>query len=237
MKTFTRSFLSLFLFLFALNVFAQQPAYDLALSHNRLIREKTGDGVYKQIGNFKVQGTSYLFGEKNKGNLFSNEAKALNIYLSYNTYNQELEFYSSSNPDKPLIKEPAEVDSFVIHPNIELGIISPLKFVSGKHIGSKDNAFYQEVYSGSKFSIYKKYRSELGFVSTNYIQPDLREFELILEYHYTDSELKMRKIKPNSVNVIKEFKEVKNLTEVAEADLFSTNADAAFYKVFEYLNR
>ncbi|MDZ4810298.1 MAG: hypothetical protein SGI96_18825, partial [Bacteroidota bacterium] len=105
------------------------------MNHNRLVREKTGDGVYKMIGPFKVVGTSYLFGEKNNGNLFSNAAKAYNIFLSYNTYNQELEFYSVSNPDKPLVKEPGEVDSFIILPSTDLGIINPLKFVYGTVIG------------------------------------------------------------------------------------------------------
>ena len=34
---------------------------DNALNYNRLIKEKTGDGVYKLIGTYKVVGTSYLF--------------------------------------------------------------------------------------------------------------------------------------------------------------------------------
>ncbi len=161
-------------FLFATVSFAQQPGPDLALNHNRLLREKSAEGVYKQIGNFKVQGTPYLFGEKNKGHVYSPAEKAQNIFLSYNTYNQELEFYSTSNPDKPLIKTPGELDSFILLPNQELGIVTPLKFVYGDQIGSKENAYFLEVYAGPKFSVYKRYRSELGFVSTNYIQPDLR---------------------------------------------------------------
>ncbi|MEO7984170.1 MAG: hypothetical protein ABI688_08815, partial [Bacteroidota bacterium] len=74
---------------------------DNALKYNRLLKEQSGEGVYKLIGAYKVVGTSYLFGEKTKGDLFTPEAKAYNIFLSYNTYNQEVEFYSSSNPDKP----------------------------------------------------------------------------------------------------------------------------------------
>ena len=58
-------------FLISANVsFGQVANSDLAMNHNRLIREKTGDGVYKLIGPYKVVGMSYLFGEKNKGNLF-----------------------------------------------------------------------------------------------------------------------------------------------------------------------
>jgi hypothetical protein len=211
-------------FLISANVsFGQVANSDLAINHNRLIREKTGDGVYKLIGPYKVVGTSYLFGEKNKGNLFSSAAKAYNIFLSYNTYNQEVEFYSASNPDKPLIKEP--------------GITNPLKFVYGSMIGSTEKMYYQEVYAGKRFSIYKRYKSDLGYVSSNYIQSELRQFDLAFEYYYTDAEKKtVKKIKANASNVIKEFKGIKDVSSVATNDGFSTTPDLAFINVFEYLN-
>ena len=60
------------LFVVSTGGFAQTQSSDLALNHNRLIREKTGDGVYKLIGTYKVVGTSFLFGEKNK---FPSEVK------------------------------------------------------------------------------------------------------------------------------------------------------------------
>lgn len=217
---------------------SQPPSSDLAISHNRLIREKTGDGVYKLVGTFKVVGTPYLFGEKNKGNLFSTEATAYNIFLSYNTYNQEVEFYSTSNPDKPLMKEPGEVDSFIIQSNVELGIISPLKFIYGSLLNSNEKSYYQEVFAGSRYGIYKRYKSDLGYVSSNYIQSELRQFDLEVEYFYTDTEKKtIKKIKANASNVIKEFKGVKDLSGVISNDDFNTSADGAMVKAFEYLNK
>lgn len=214
------------------------PAYaDNALKYNRLMIEKTAEGVYKMVGTYKVIGTSYLFGEKNKGDLFSTEAKAYNISLSYNTYNQEVEFYSSSNPDKPLVKEPGDVDSFTIHQNIESGITSELKFVYGSLIGSKEKAYFLEVYKGGKYSLYKRYKSDLGYVSTNYIQSELRQFDLSYEYFYTDGDAKtIKKIKANGSSVIKEFKDIKDLSPVVNNDDFIANPEDALRKVFEYLN-
>lgn len=210
---------------------------DPALNHNRLIREQNADGVYKLIGAYKVIGSSYLFGEHNKGDLFAIEAKAWNIYLSYNTYNQEVEFYSTSNPDKPLVKETGTVDSFIIHQNTEAGITSPMKFVYGALIGSKDKYYFQEVCKGNRFNLYKRYKSELGYVTSNYVQSELRQFDLSYEYYYTDTEAKaIKKIKPNASTVIKEFKDVKDLSSVVNADAFSVNPEDALKKTFDYLN-
>lgn len=231
------TFSSLILFS-SLTGFSQPPSGDLAINHNRLIREKTADGNYKLIGPYKVVGTPYVFDEKSKGNLFSPEAKAFNIFLSYNAYKQEVEFYSTSNPDKPLVKEPGEVDSFVFLPNLELGIVKPLKFVYGSTIGSDEKAYYQEVFAGPKFGIYKKYKAELGYVSSNYIQSELRQFDLLCDYYFVDvKDKKVKKIKANAYNVIKEFKGVKDLSAVITNDDFDSNPDEAFRKAFEYLNQ
>ncbi len=210
---------------------------DNALNYNRLIREKTGEGVYKLIGAYKVVGTSYLFGEKNQGNLFSQEAKAINVYLSYNTYNQEVEFYSSSNPDKPLIKEPGTVDSFILNRNESLGITSALKFVYGTHLWSSEKAFFKEIYAGKRFSLYKRYKSDLGYVSSNYVQSELRQFDLLFDFFYTDSETKaIKKIKPNSSSINKEFKNIKDVSSAINNDELSANPEEALRKVFDFLN-
>lgn len=215
------------------------PAYaDNALKYNRLMVEKTGEGMYKLIGIFKVIGTSYLFGERNKGDLFSTEATGYNISLSYNTYNQEVEFYSTSNPDKPLVKEPGTVDSFIIHSNTNLEITHPLKFVYGSHLGSSDKAYFLEIYAGKRFSVFKKYKSDLGYVSSNYIQSELRQFDLLYEYYYKDSEKDgLKKLKTNASSIIKEFKNIKDISTVFTDEDFTRDQEAALRKAFEYLNQ
>ncbi len=210
---------------------------DPALNHNRLLMQQTGDGVYRMVGAFKVIGTPYLFGEAHKGDMFATDTKAYNIKLSYNTYNQELEFYSTSNPDKPLIREPGSVDSFIFQQDIKGGISMPMKFVYGAVLGSKDKSYFLELFSGPHYSIYKKYKSDLGYVSTNYVQSELREFDLEIEYYYADAQTKgLKKIKPNATTVTKEFKGVKDLSAVLESNDFTINPDAAFKKAFAYLN-
>ncbi|HEV7781637.1 MAG TPA: hypothetical protein VGO58_10235 [Chitinophagaceae bacterium] len=217
--------------------FTVDPAPDPALRHNRLLQERAGEGMLTQVGAFKVKGNPNIFGGKNKGDMFAAGTKAYNIFLSYNTYNQELGFYSTSNPAQALYKVPGEVDSFVLHADKEAGIENPVKFIYGSHIGSKDKAYYQEVYSGKNYSIYKKYTSELGYVSSSYSQSDLRQFDLVAEYFYAGSDKKLKKIKAGTANVVKEFKGVKDLSGLIADDAFTLNADEAFRKVFDYINQ
>lgn len=210
---------------------------DPALGHNRLLQNQLGEGAYKVIGNFKVLGSPYLYGGNLKADMFTSEAKAYNITISYNTFNQEVEFISTSNPDAPLIREPGSIDSFLIQASTNAGIMTPLKFVYGSILGSKEKAYFLEIYSGNRFSIYKRYKSEMGYVSSNYVQSELRQFDLQVEYFYTDTQGKgVKKIKPNSFTVIKEFKDVKDLSAIVTTDDFSVNPDAAFTKAFEALN-
>ncbi len=240
MKIFKQAGLMIF---FSLLLFyysnAQSSGYmDNALNYSRLMLAKTEEGFYRQIGLFKVIGTSYLFGEKNKGDMFSSEAKAYNIFLSYNSYNQQVEFYSTGNPDKPLVKEPGTIDSFLIHTNISLGITHPLKFIYGPLIGSSDKVYFLELYAGPKFSVYKKYKSDLGYVSTNYIQADLRQFDLLYDYHYTDSsKAGIKKLKTNVSSIISEFKKIKDISSVFTTNDFTINQEEALRKAFEYLNK
>ena len=239
MKIFRHISLTICLLLLIINYSIAQYGYmDNALNYSRLIIQKTAEGVYKQVGIFKVVGTSYLFGEKNKGNLFSPEAKAYNISLSYNTYNQEVEFYSSGNPTKPLVKEPGTVDSFLIQENESLGINHPLKFVYGTYLGSSEKFYFLEIYAGPKYSVYKRYKSDLGYVTTNYVQSELRQFDLLYDYYYTDSGKEgPKKLKTNASNIVKEFKNIKDISPVFTGEAFTTNQEEALRVAFEYLNK
>jgi hypothetical protein len=210
---------------------------DPALDHNRLLQQRNEEGKYKLIGPYKVVGSSFLFGEKNKGNVYSPTEKAINISISYNTFNQEVEFYSSSNPDNPLVKEPGTLDSFIIQANTELGIMTPLKFIYGAALGSNDKAYFQEVATGGRFTLYKRYKSELDYVSTNYVQSELRQFNLEYEYFYTDTQGKgLKKLKANASSIIKEFKSVKDLSGIVTSDNLTLEKEATLKKTFDLLN-
>lgn len=236
-KLFLFVFLNM-IFLLPFTVHAQQLSYsDAAQAYNRILLEK-GNGTFQRISAYKVRGTQYLFGEKHPGDMFATGETAYNIRVSYNTYNQELEFYSSANPDKPLIKDPKEIDSFTIKPNANLGITEPLLFVNGKYLGASNNALYQTIYHGSKFSLYKKYKSTLGIVTTSYIDADLRQFDLEFAfYYYNHSTKENKKIKLNANTVKKEFKQVIGIDEILENSSLAVDPEVALRQIFTILNQ
>lgn len=223
--------------LLKVNSYSQQLAYfDAAQAYNRLLIEKNS-GVYQRIDNYKVIGTSYFLGEKHRADLFAKGETAYNISISYNTYNQELEFYSSSNPNQPLVKEAKLVDSFEIKEDITKSISENIKFINGSIIGGDINSFYRLLYVGSRFNLYKKYKSTLGIVTTNYIQSELRQFDLNSEYYYYDHKsMRLEKLKGNLGAVRKEFKTVKDVSTVTSQEEFTSNPDSALKTIFAFLN-
>ena len=82
-----------------------------------------------------------------------------------------------------------------------------MKFIYGSFLGTKEKFYYLEVCKGDKYSLYKRYKSDLGYVSTNLAQSELRQFDLEYEYFYfEEGKDGLKKIKANPSSVIKEFK-------------------------------
>ncbi len=207
---------------------------DPAIAHNKLL---VNDGVYQLVGQFKVKGSSYLLGQKISANVFSQSEKAWNIFVSYNTYNQEVEFYSTSNPAVPLVKEAGTLDSFVIAPDVKAERFMPWKFIYSTHLGETDKAYYLEIFSGANYSLYKRYKAQLDYDNSNLGQSELRIFEITFEYFYSKPGTKgLKKLKPGVSNLIKEFKDVKDLNTVVDKTVFSANPEVEMRKAFRELN-
>ena len=209
---------------------------DPAINHNRLLRDQLGDGKYAIIGNYKVKGIPYLYGGAHNSDLFSQKEKAFNIDIRYNTYNQEVEFYSTAN-STPLVKTVGEVDSFIIKQDVANGFTNDIKFVYGPLIGSSEQAYFQVVEQGTRYSLYKRYKSDLDYSSDNYAQPELREFKLIAEYYYHDKETGViKKLKFNTASINKELKSIQDVSAIVTSEAFAINPEETLRKAIQAIN-
>lgn len=214
-----------------------RPWTDPALNHNRLLQNQAGEGVYILVGPYKVKGSPFLYGEKLQGDMFTPEAKAWNIYLSYNAYNQELNFYSTANPGQPLTREPGTVDSFVLHRDSAAGILQDIRFVSAASIGQKEKTYYQVLYNGTGHRLYKRYKADLGYVQDNITQSELRQFDIVYDYYYFNAETgQFKKLKSGLSALQKEFKGVPGIEEMATPDAWTRDPEGLLQRIFIKLN-
>jgi len=210
---------------------------DPAQAFNRLMLEKNGsNGGYVRIGAYNVIGSPYIYADRYPGSYYFQGEKDAGNKIAYNAYSQKLEIFPPNSGGKNAFKTNAEVDSFVLKPTIS-DAPAELYFISAKVLGSKEDFFLQRIHSGNRFVLYKKYKASLAIASSNYVDANLRQFDLEAEYYYYDNTAKaLKPIKPSAKAVKKEFKPVKDDIDTVVADIDFSNPEAGLTKVFEALN-
>jgi hypothetical protein len=217
---------------------AQQGSYsDPAQAYLRLLLEKgTGETDAQYVGNFKVRGTSYLYGGNLWGNAYFGNGSAKNIQITYDTYKQVLAL-NSGDASKSMVKQLNDLDSFSLTASDKTDFQTDLHFINASLVDSSKKMFLQVIYSGPRYSLYKAYKSELGYVSTNYVQSELRQFDLKYDYYYSDSQKPgLKKLRTTSNAVKKEFKSITDVSPFVDEEGFSSNPEKALVKVFSAIN-
>lgn len=190
------------------------------------------------IGPYRVIGTSFLFGERNKGNIYGPDATAVNLMLGYNTYNQEIEFVSPGSTGKALVKAPGEIDSFVFLANASVGLKQDTRFLYGKHLGSIEKSYFMELAIGSKVGMYKRYKADVGYVSSNYVQSELRQFDLLYDYFlFNPSTRSLKKLKNNFSSIQKELSAFGNTSTVFTSEAYTANPDQAIMQAISIIHQ
>ncbi len=228
----------IFSVLFSIKTTAQAGAFtDPAQGFNKMMLDKSGDGgAFDRVGAYKVKGTPLLFGSKFPGVIYLKDNYYKDIFVSYNTFSQDLTIYDKDN--KAVANKKAnEVDSF----NIDIKITdykASLKFISASLLGLKDNYFLQPLTPKQKYSLYKKYKGDLAIVNDNILQADLRQYDLMVEYYYTEEGVAgLKKIKLTNNAVIKEFKKIKDVSPIVNEGSFVFNPEVILLSVFEEINK
>jgi len=223
-------------FMFAsLNGKSQALSYsDQAVAYNRLLVEKNSN-TYVRIGNYKVTGTPYLFGENEAGNLYGTSGKLENVKIRYNTYTQEVEGLGETGTEKVRI-EFTNIDSFSFNRNGK--VHDEVHFIRTAFIDSTAKDFMMVMYVGKTYSLYKKYKSVLAMSTTNIGQVDLRQFELEFDYYYTGPGFYgLKKIKTNDSFLKKTFNDKINMDQFIDQHDKKKRINEFMVELFEALNK
>lgn len=211
---------------------------DPAQRYNQYILDNMNN-VYTLVGNYKVMGTPYLFGGKHGGSIYHKGIKGDVASFLYNTYSQQLEMQDEKDKEAMFKIKVADIDSFLVDIESPQSGKTKLKFINSNIYGFKDAFILQVIVdSGSRYSLYKKYYSTLGVVTTNIMQSNLKQFELNIEYYYGDTAThEIKKLKPNAKAVTKEFKLKGKPVQLLESDHFSADPEAVLKDVFGEMNK
>ncbi len=227
----------LFIFLFSASAQSQFLSYvDPAAAYNKLMLDQSErSSTYDLIGRYKVQGTPYLFGETTGDVFGSDNTASKNINFRYNTYSQTLEIVTNEK-GQYITKKLEEINSFTMIVTDASFFKSNLNFISGTLLDSSKNNFMQVVSLGKNVNLYKAYYTSLGVVSTNYVQSELRKYELLFEYYYSNPNkfAGLKKIKVSRKWIEKEFAGY-NIQELASNDK-SQNSENYLKRIFARIN-
>ena len=227
----------LFFIAVSLMAHSQQLSYtDPAQAYLKLMLEK-GENSITRIGAFKVIGSPYLYGPGRTGRAYTATDSVVNTTLSYNTYTQEIEI-AAAGSDTSHTYPPGAVKSFVIQGDPALYMPAELRFIYAAELHSTGKQYFQELYAGVRFSLYKSYVSELGTPESSYVQADLRQFQIGIAYYYSDnSNAGLKKLKTNSRNIIREFSKIKDLRGQIDDTALSASKDTELVRIFTELNK
>ena len=204
---------------------------DPALAYNKYSILK-GENETVQIGAFKVIGSPYLLGIKHPANVYGKKGVANSVFAGYDTYRQEVEVYLDQS-NSSFKKNFHEIDSFTLLTNPET---DSLHFVNFFDKGFKEKVFLQVVKDGKKIELLKTFKSELGATS-NYVQSDLRQFDLDITYYsYDKLEMKFSKLKLSKKDLKQKFPQAKELIEAEDDNNLKDNPEQFLKSLFNFLN-
>jgi hypothetical protein len=189
------------------------------------------ENSFKRIGGYKVKGTPYLFGGAYKGDVYAKKQVGKQVVVGYDTYQQQLEIYMGSKD--PIVKGFTEIDSFVLRADSNTLFKEDLFFLNAGLLDSTKNFFIAEVFRGKRFSLYKAYQSLLGVVSENYVQSELRQFDLNFDYYYFDEfQPGLHKMKLSPRYLKGEFNKLIDVNKILELENLNRNPQSELLKIF-----
>jgi hypothetical protein len=92
--------------------------------------------------------------------------------------------------------------------------------------------------TGPQAGIYKRYKADVAYVSSNYVQSELRQFELLYDYFvFNPATRSLKKVKNSYNSLQKELNAISDVSAVFTSSAFSENPDLALKNAITLINQ
>lgn len=188
--------------------------------YNKLLMQNWS-GKYFQIGNYKVKGSPYLYGESVPGELVledDTESKHSNMY--YDLYNQEV----GVNIDNTFVKLDKDISEF--------RFAVPKKYGSGQLVFKRVGLYNEHKLKGyfnvladnqGKYAFLRYFSVALMSDASDMMNKDLKVFQQNYDYYiYNYKDKSLKKVKLRSKDITRVIEEAKSLSNLKTYDLTTT---------------
>lgn len=159
-------------------------------------------GEYLRIGQYKVRGTPFLFGESFQGTIKYQGGVKSDTKILYDLYNQK----AGAEFKNGILQSDKEVEEFSISLPDKYG--GNVLFFRNSQLYGKNavNGYLNVLEDGAKFSFLKVFQIKLVPDPSNMMDKEIKLFEQYSEYYiYNKATKELRKIKLREKNIKKEL--------------------------------
>jgi len=191
---------------------------------------------FVNVGAFKVKGNSYVLKGANRADIYTPLGTGTNIPLVYDANTQQISVLQDDHSKVVDIK-PEQLDSFTVKlASDDIAIVSaPAFFINASRYEPSKKFYLQRLTNGSKFNLYKLYKTELRPAALDVAQTSLREFEITPEYYYMDMSARKEFVRIKKASGLKkDFKDNAAALQTLEADV---KTELKYVTFFEALNK
>lgn len=188
--------------------------------YNKLLMQNWS-GKYFQIGNYKVKGSPYLYGESVPGELIledDTESKHSNMY--YDLYNQEV----GVNVDNTFVKLDKDISEF--------RFAVPKKYGSGQLVFRKVSQYNEPKLKGyfnvladnkGKYAFLRYFSVALMSDASDMMNKDLKVFQQNYDYYiYNYKDHSIKKVRLRNKDIVRAIEEAQTLPDLKSYDLTTT---------------
>jgi hypothetical protein len=191
--------------------------------------------THRQIGNYKIKGSSYLFDNVFQVTVYHNNQIFSGKKATYDTYYQKVE--NADEAGNITAFELSDADSFkIVYTDAENGNSYNKAFIHSSIAAPSFNkpVFLEKLATGSKFSLYKLYTSTLeDYVSSIVQTTGYKQFKQKTEYYYVSPETKeLTKLKLTESDLKKALGKISPINALFE-DSFYNEPESA---VINFIN-